>query len=74
MRNGTCPSCGMSAVYVARNGIQHQDGVYIYNLNAGTPDLTAVDSYVCTNCGRFESYIADRSKLDSIEKRWQKVG
>ena len=74
MRNGNCPSCGMSAVYASRNGIQHQQGVYIYNLGGTTTPASDYQSYVCTNCGYIENHIVDRAKLKEIEKNWQKVG
>jgi predicted nucleic-acid-binding Zn-ribbon protein len=30
-------------------------------------------SYVCANCGYFENYIADQSKLADIASKWERV-
>lgn len=73
MRNGTCPSCGMSAVYKAENSLQFKEGLTLYRSGTHQMDMANFESYVCTNCGHVEVYITDRAQLDQIEKNWQKV-
>jgi hypothetical protein len=32
------------------------------------------DDYVCTDCGFYESYIADRDALDALRRRAEQLG
>jgi hypothetical protein len=35
---------------------------------------STINSYICTDCGYFENYIADAAKLADVALKWQKVG
>lgn len=65
MKNGRCIKCSSSEVYVKA-----------YELNALTLNgkLIANESYVCVNCGYFETYITDRDALGKIITRAEKLG
>ena len=73
LRSGHCPQCGSATVYTHANGIVpggrdreylNQDGYYI---------PTDIVSFLCTTCGYYENYVADRQKLADISQKWQKV-
>lgn len=76
MKNGTCPKCNSNTVYIKRKGMSFGDGgvhVYIPSQLASRP--VPVDNYLCTTCGYFESYVADKAKLEAVAaKDWKKAG
>ena len=65
MKNGICIKCSTSAVYRKE-----------YELHAVTLNGKAVrsESYVCTNCGYFETYVLERDALNNVVARAQKLG
>jgi len=78
MRNGQCPRCSSPRIFTRRNGIGRavtnpSRGVYIKGLSR-IIFPTDVDVYICTDCGYFEEYVADHTKLSKVVEKWDKVG
>ncbi len=76
MKEGKCPKCSQETVYMSKTGItfDSRGAMYINNLKSMIiPPLKDYTDYVCTSCGYFETYINDFSKLEEIEKHWEKV-
>jgi hypothetical protein len=65
MKNGICIKCNSSHVYVK----EYELGTITLNGNR-----IANESYVCTDCGYFETYITDRDALGKIIARAEKLG
>ena len=74
MKNGTCPKCGSATVYSKTEGLKYAvaKGVVFVHTSFMTMPSSAV-SYICTTCGYFENYIADKNKLAEVAENWQKV-
>jgi predicted nucleic-acid-binding Zn-ribbon protein len=72
MKRGTCPKCNSKAVYTKRKGISMGDGGF-HVFTGGISQAAPLDTFVCTSCGYFESYIAEPAKLEAVAKTWQKV-
>ena len=56
------------------NGVQLGDnnkGMMVFTSFMTSP--SGIDVYVCTNCGYFETYIADGKKLADVAKNWSPV-
>lgn len=64
MKNGTCIKCNSPNVYVKD-----------YEVTAITLNGKPVPnkSYLCTNCGYFETYITDQGALGNIVTRAEKL-
>lgn len=64
MKNGTCPKCNSQSVYFKT-----------YALDKVTLDGKGVEyvDYVCTDCGYFETYIADKDALNKIPVKAEKL-
>ncbi len=75
MKNGQCPRCGSNNVRKRRQGIEYEQsmrlGITIRTDEGGGP--IPLENYVCTDCGYFENYIADRNKLEQIARQWDPV-
>ena len=65
MKSGTCIKCQSPNVYVKE-----------YELNTLTLNgkRVAQESYVCVNCGYFETYITDKDALSKMSARAEKLG
>jgi predicted nucleic-acid-binding Zn-ribbon protein len=73
MKNGQCPKCGSKAVYSGAD-IPLKSGPFSSNaIPIGLTSMAALDNYVCVDCGLVESYIADKSKLAEVARRWERV-
>jgi hypothetical protein len=74
MKSGKCPKCGSTNVYKETNGIYIPKmlGTFV-RTDSGNMGSSSED-YVCTDCGYYERYIADRDKLKQVAKVWKKVG
>lgn len=74
MKTGTCPKCSSANVFMEQCGIElgrSSLGVRIRTTMMTAP--SAITSYVCTDCGYFENYIADADKLADVAQKWQRV-
>ncbi len=73
MKNGTCPKCGSSNVFMNEKGIYWHDGMRVNtgSTNWGSPKY---ESYICTDCGFFENYIIDAKELTRVAQKWKRVG
>ena len=65
MKSGMCLKCKSSSVYYK-----------VYALNNVSLDGKYVEyvDYICTDCGYFETYIADKIALSKIPKLAEKSG
>ncbi len=73
MKKGQCPKCGSTEIYSGEN-IPLKSGPFTSNsIPISLSSMAALDNFVCVACGLVESYIADRSKLEEITGRWDKV-
>jgi predicted nucleic-acid-binding Zn-ribbon protein len=82
MRSGTCPKCGGTEVYGARNGFSigeyhrvslrphAEDGFRGVLVPHQTNDLW---HYVCATCGLSETYLHDEAAVAFIRQRWVRV-
>ncbi|MEJ2040846.1 MAG: hypothetical protein P8X55_18235 [Desulfosarcinaceae bacterium] len=75
MLNGRCPRCNSQTVYKKINGVvtDASNKVYVRGTAAfGTPASDRM-TLVCTTCGHYENYIADKSVLKKVAQKWEKV-
>jgi predicted nucleic-acid-binding Zn-ribbon protein len=78
MKNGKCPKCNNSNVYKCTRGIDWGSKsqwleVWIGETESRSNLWTGFDSYVCANCGYFETYITDDKAINEIKEKWKKV-
>lgn len=74
MKDGKCPNCGSDKVYAATD-LPLKGGPFGSNsIPISLTSLAPLDNYVCTACGRVESYIGDEDKRDEIARKWKRVG
>jgi hypothetical protein len=75
MKDGKCPKCNSSEVYVMYS-FQDMRG-NVVPLNEPLADEEAkfarVDNYVCTRCRYTESYISEWSDINIIRHSWQRA-
>ena len=73
MKDGRCPKCESTEVRGARGNFSWgaEQGVRIKTsmMVAGSP----VDTYICTDCGYFEHYVADPGKLSEVADQWERI-
>lgn len=79
MKNGTCPECGSSKVYMgkgtASQGLRDEHTVH---LAIDGLDSIYPDTYVCANCGYIRSFVPSE-KLAQLEagigksKLWKQI-
>lgn len=72
MKNGICPKCGSSNVFMEEKGIQWHDGMRVItgSISWGSPKY---ESYVCTDFGYFENYITDVKELARVAEKWKRA-
>ncbi|QYG95072.1 hypothetical protein HC251_23330 [Iamia sp. SCSIO 61187] len=82
MRSGTCPKCGGTEVYAARNGLglgEHSRVGLRPHIEPGfrgalvphqTNDLW---HYLCAACGYTEAYLHDDQAMAFVRQRWVRV-
>jgi predicted nucleic-acid-binding Zn-ribbon protein len=85
MRNGTCPKCQSTAVYMSdaenlQAPIKASSGSMLLNIykdNKWMPDITMMTLavYVCQNCGYLEFYTSKQDGLAKLSDstNWRKV-
>jgi len=73
MRNGFCSKCSSATVYSKAGGVGISDNGQIHVYTGRISKAVPYVSFVCTTCGYFENYIADRDKLADVAKNWAKV-
>ncbi len=73
MKEGKCPKCGSTNVYVA-DDLPLKSGPFGSNsIPVSLTALAALDNYVCVDCGFVENYVSDERMLKKITKRWDLV-
>ena len=73
MKEGKCPKCGSTNVYVA-DDLPLKSGPFGSNsIPVSLTALAALDNYVCVDCGFVENYVTDERMLKKIAKRWDLV-
>ncbi len=78
MKNGICPECNSTEVYVTNTqdeGLRDENGVY---LSIDGMDDVDVETYVCASCGSIRLFVAlnDLARLAAglrKSKPWKKV-
>jgi predicted nucleic-acid-binding Zn-ribbon protein len=73
MRNGICPKCSAQTVHSQTSGVFFGNSNGFHVRTAQLDRSTPFVSFVCTTCGYFENYVADRSKLAAVAQSWDKV-
>jgi hypothetical protein len=77
MKNGKCPKCNSTNVFMNRKGIEWGGGwwleIWMGNLNERSSRQSDYDSYICADCGFFENYILDKNVLNEVQTKWTKV-
>jgi len=73
MKTGICPKCGSHEVYGGTE-VKWKSGGYNFNCIPITAfTATALDNYVCVDCGYVESYVTDKAKIQKLREKWPKV-
>ncbi len=73
MLNGQCPRCRSRSVYRRKNGIvSGAKHIFVTGLGFTTPRSDKL-TCVCTNCGYYENYVADKAILAKVAAKWEKV-
>jgi len=65
MKNGTCPKCHSTNVFAKESELPQ--------LTLNSRPVASL-SYLCTDCGFFETYITDKEALSKIPVRAEKLG
>ena len=82
MQDGICPKCQAKSVYMSdthglHSGIIDMPKIQIFRENKWIPDIDIFQSkvYLCENCGYFEFYASDTSKLSRLadSDNWKKI-
>jgi predicted nucleic-acid-binding Zn-ribbon protein len=71
MLDGTCPKCGSDQVYCDPFRASPYDRLWVGNFFHHKKAYFR--TYICTDCGYTEKYIADRDFLQRIRQKWHKV-
>lgn len=74
MLNGVCPGCNSQTVYRKTNGISCSGNcsAYVKTSRWGSPSSDRI-TYVCTTCGLYQQFIADKGALAKVAQKWDKV-
>ncbi len=73
MKDGKCPKCGSVEVYSSRDLVLKGGPFGSNSIPVSLASMAALDNYVCTDCGKVESYVADEDKLNEIASKWKPV-
>jgi predicted nucleic-acid-binding Zn-ribbon protein len=74
MKDGQCPKCGATEIYSPQDLLLKGGPFGSNSIPVSLTSMAALDNYVCADCGRVESYVADKDKLLEISKKWKRVG
>jgi hypothetical protein len=67
MKNGKCPHCGSSEVYVSQDGGGVGEGFQIYvRIGDAMKPIRNGETQLCTSCGYFENYVLNRDLIATI--------
>ena len=75
IKSGKCPVCGSDEVYTDNTSVKRGERMIIPVTGWSRLFL---DIYICTNCGYFKEFIAekdlkDEKKITKIKEHWKKV-
>lgn len=82
MRDGTCPGCGGTEIYAARNGLSIGEGTYANIRPHLDPDFRGAAvpyrsnelwAYLCAACGLTEHRLHDPAALEFVRANWTRV-
>ena len=74
MKNGLCPKCNSTNVFMKNNGIWLGGHTLPLTIFPGSIGSGAnCESYVCVDCGYFENYVVTKELLEEIRQKWNKV-
>lgn len=77
MREGACPKCDSTDVFMRRSGLKWRLAEprveIMYPGLVGKHKLSKYEAYVCTHCGYFETYLLSPRALAKIARKWQRV-
>jgi hypothetical protein len=74
MKTGICPKCNSVNIFMKQGGMElgrSSMGVRVPTTMMTEP--SAINCYICIDCGYFENYIVDADKLADVAEKWQRV-
>jgi len=72
LKSGKCPNCGSKNIYTKPKGAQFGSGGFFVNTSMVSNPVN-YESYLCGDCGLFQTYVTDEKKLGEVKAKWQKV-
>lgn len=73
MLSGVCPKCGSTEVYAGTEISYKAGNNYSNSIPITFWHTSALDNYVCADCGYVESYIPKHKHREMIRKNWPRV-
>ena len=73
MKSGQCPKCGLRDVCCNTNRKFPALNTITLGTGIGVNRYACLDTYICTNCGYLESYVAKPEDLSYIKQEWASV-
>lgn len=70
MKEGKCPKCGSSEIYVNTN----MQRAHASHLATGWFAAAVLDHYACVTCGYVETYVESQEDRTEITEKWKRVG
>jgi hypothetical protein len=78
MKNGKCPKCNSTNVFMNIYGVEWSDEagwltIWMGSQKERSAKQSRYDSYICVDCGYFENYILDKEILHEVQTKWNRV-
>ncbi|MBE2269732.1 MAG: hypothetical protein IAE80_15960 [Anaerolinea sp.] len=71
MKNGKCPKCNSTEIYMKHGGLQQG---YVVHVSPANTRLVTTDDYICLNCGYLEQYVPHvRIVLKDLATTWRRA-
>jgi predicted RNA-binding Zn-ribbon protein involved in translation (DUF1610 family) len=72
LKNGKCPNCGSTNIYRKVKAAQFGSGGSFVNTSMVSNPVD-YESYICTDCGLFQTFVTDEKKLGEVKAKWTKA-
>jgi len=72
MKTGTCPNCGSKNIFTKPKGAQFGSGGFYVNTSSVSSPVN-YESYICGDCGLYQTFVADVRKLAEVKQKWDRV-